>query len=125
MMGIYEIYCEKSGKRYIGSSKDVEQRWQSHLSSLRRKAHHNYYLQKAYIRYGEDNFVFTFLEEVYDEELLYEIEEKYIKKYNFNTLFNAMRKPGAVPKYNSRWMSYCAGKAAPKEGKKEEWAFGE
>jgi group I intron endonuclease len=125
MMGVYEIYCRKTGKRYIGSSKDIKKRWQSHLSSLKRKAHHNYYLQKSYLRYGEDNLVFSVLEEVKKIEDLYTIEEKYIKKFKFNRLFNAMRKPGAYPKKKSRWMSYCEGQTVQQEEQKEEWAFGD
>lgn len=124
-MGVYEIYCQKTGKRYIGSSKNIEQRWQSHLSNLRRKAHHNYKLQQAYIRYGENNFIFKTLEEVYDENLLYEIEEKHIKRYKFGNLFNALRKPGAVPSYKSRWMGYCESKKErKKEATQDEWVWG-
>jgi group I intron endonuclease len=121
MMGIYEIHCQKSGKKYIGSSKNIEKRWQSHLSNLRRKAHHNYKLQQAFIRYGEDNFTFQVLEEIYNEDLLYEIEEKYIKQYKFSNLFNAMRKPGAVPRYSSRWMDYCEQQKQKEEDTK--WGF--
>jgi group I intron endonuclease len=124
MQGVYEIYCSKSGKRYIGSSKDIEKRWESHLRGLRSGKHHNYYLQKAYYRYGEDNFVFSILKIVDDENDLYKVEEQFIKKFKFNKLFNAMRKPGAVPKKQSRWMQYCAGETSRKEKKKEEWAFG-
>jgi group I intron endonuclease len=108
MMGVYEIYCCKSGKRYIGSSQDIEKRWQSHLSNLQQRKHHNYYLQQAYIRYGEDNFKFKVLEEVFDKSVLFDIEEAYIKKYPFNRLFNALRKPGAVPRRQGRWSQFVA-----------------
>ncbi len=123
IMGVYEIYCMKSEKRYIGSSKDVEKRWEAHLNGLRNGKHHNYYLQKAYYRYGEENFVFSILEETNDIDLLYEIELIYINKFKFNRLFNVMRKPGEVPKRESRWMQHNSNKKK-KEEKKEEWAFG-
>lgn len=126
MQGIYEIYCSKSGKRYIGSSKNIEKRWESHLRGLRSGKHHNYYLQKAYYRYGEDNFVFNILKIVDNEKDLYMIEEQFIKKFKFNKLFNAMRKPGAIPKKKSRWMQYCEqNKRGKQNDKKDEWAWGE
>ena len=123
MQGVYEIYCSKSGKRYIGSSKDIDKRWEAHLRGLRAGKHHNYYLQKAYYRYGEDNFVFSLIEIVHDAADLYKTEEKYIKKFKFNKLFNVLRKPGAVPKRTSRWMQYCAGGGAQNGVKKEEDEF--
>lgn len=126
MQGIYEIYCSKSGKRYIGSSKNIEKRWESHLRGLRSGKHHNYYLQKAYYRYGEDNFVFNILKIVDNEKDLYMIEEQFIKKFKFSKLFNAMRKPGEIPKRKSRWMSFCEqNKRGKKDGRKEEWAWGD
>lgn len=125
MQGIYEIYSVKSGKRYIGSSKNINNRWNSHISALRRGDHHNYYLQQDYHRYGEDNFVFTVLKEVYKEEDLYMYEEQYINKFKFHRLYNSLRKPGDVPKRSSRWMSYCAQNKKKKEKKDEKWAWGE
>jgi len=121
MGGIYEIFCIKTGKRYIGSSKDMNKRWQSHLNSLRRGDHHNYYLQKDFLRYGEDNFIFSIIEIVEDETNLYKREELFINSFKFNRLYNSMRKPGEIPRYQSRWMQKCG----QDKRMKEEWAFGD
>ncbi len=124
-MGIYEIYNIKTGKRYIGSSKNIEQRWSSHMSGLRRGDHHNYYLQQDYRRYGEDSFVFSIIKEVPKEELLFEYEDIYIKKFKFHKLYNSLKKPGQVPRYNSRWMQYCEQNKSKKEETQDDWGWGE
>ena len=124
-MGIYEIYNIKTGKRYIGSSKNIESRWQSHISGLKRGDHHNYYLQKDYHRYGEDSFVFTVIKIVDSEDLLFEYEDIYIKKFKFSKLYNSLRKPGDIPKCKSRWMSYCEQDKRKKEDTKDDWGWGE
>ena len=105
--GIYEIYCIRNKKRYIGSSKDIERRWNDHTVSLESGTHHNRHLQKAWETYGESEFVFTILEEVKNSKQLFKQEEFYIKKFKFHTLFNIMRKPGAVPRKTSSWAKNC------------------
>ncbi len=122
MQGIYEIYSVRSGKRYIGSSKNIEARWQTHIRDLKNRCHHNYYLQQEYQRYGEDNLVFTVVHIVSDEEQLFDYELAYINKFQFSKLFNSLRKPGEVPKRNSRWMTHRENKIK-KEESKDEWAF--
>ncbi len=122
--GIYEIHCYKTGKRYIGSSKHIEKRWQSHISQLRKGRHHNWPLQKAYNTYGEDNLTFSIIKQIEDLEMLLEAEEFYIRSYSYNKLFNSARKPGFVPRYKSRWMQHCDFKR--KHGDEEdEYAWGE
>ncbi len=103
MMGVYEIYCTSSGKRYIGSSSDIHKRWEQHINSLKNNSHHNYYLQQAWKMYGEDNFVFCILDKVYDKKDLFKIEEKYIKKFKFYDLYNILKKPGYTPKRLGNW----------------------
>ena len=61
--GIYCIENLINHKKYIGQSVDIETRWRSHKSELRRNIHINDYLQKAWNKYGEDNFKFYILEE--------------------------------------------------------------
>ena len=119
--GIYQILCIPSGKRYIGSSKNIEKRWNSHISELNKGRHHNYFLQKAWILYGESNFIFSLIEEVKNEKDLFKIERRYIKKFNFQKLFNIMKEPGAVPKRESKWTKRCKKKKATEK----EFAWGE
>jgi group I intron endonuclease len=60
--GIYKITSIASGKIYIGCASNVRTRINGHLYDLRRNKHHNSYLQKAWIKYGEENFVFEIVE---------------------------------------------------------------
>jgi len=64
MKGIYKIVNKKNGKFYIGSSVDIETRWNTHKSRLRNGKHHSSKLQRSWIKYGEDNFDFIVLEEM-------------------------------------------------------------
>lgn len=55
--GIYKITCLPTGKVYIGSSRNIQQRWNEHRSQLSRAIHPNAYLQNAWNKYGEQSFV--------------------------------------------------------------------
>lgn len=120
--GIYEIYCLRNRKRYIGSSRDIEKRFNNHILSLDNGIHHNKYLQKAWDIYGENEFVFSILEAVEKQEDLFKKEEKYIKKFKFNSLFNIMRKPGAIPRRTSNWEKKR--KEKEKQQKEQEFVWG-
>ncbi len=60
--GIYKITSIASGKIYIGCASNVRTRINGHLYDLRRDKHYNSYLQRAWIKYGEENFVFEIVE---------------------------------------------------------------
>ena len=77
--GIYIIINKCNGKYYIGSSKDIYKRWNSHISDLRRKEHCNKHLQSAFNKYGEENFS-MFLIEKCELNLLLQKEEYWINK---------------------------------------------
>lgn len=70
LSGVYQIRNQISGNRYIGSTKNIRQRWIQHLSALRCGRHPNPHLQAAFNKYGEDAFVFSILEEIESENLL-------------------------------------------------------
>lgn len=76
--GIYQIINKINNKIYIGSSIDVEQRWNTHKRELRSKKHHNKNLQNAWHEYGEENFVFEIIELVEDTNQLIDKEQYYI-----------------------------------------------
>lgn len=96
LVGIYSIFNVVNGKKYIGSSKDIYNRWHEHLHLLRRNDSHNKHLQAAFNKYGEDNFVFNILEFCKEEER-FDREQYYINfmlpEYNFslNVLANSDR----------------------------------
>lgn len=81
--GIYAIYNRKSGKAYIGQSKDVERRKKEHLRVLRKGEHHNPYLQRAFNADGEESFEFITLE-LCPVEKLDEVEREYIARMQTN-----------------------------------------
>ena len=60
--GIYQIRNVKNNHRYIGSSKNLLQRYKFHFNALKRNKHQNPYLQAAYNKYGKENFMFEILE---------------------------------------------------------------
>lgn len=62
--GIYAIRNTVNGKIYIGSSKNIENRWVQHCSDLDCRKHHNRHLQYAWAKYGRESFSFEILEEV-------------------------------------------------------------
>lgn len=56
--GIYRIVHIESGKTYLGSSKNVHKRINSHRYNLRNNKHHSCHLQYAWNKHGEDAFIF-------------------------------------------------------------------
>lgn len=60
--GIYAICQRASGQVYVGSSKDIDKRWASHVRMLRRGNHHNAHLQHAWKKHGAQAFTFEVLE---------------------------------------------------------------
>lgn len=67
---IYKITNRINGKVYIGSTKNVKQRWAKHKALLRHNHHPNFHIQAAWNKYGEDSFVFEIVEECVPDELL-------------------------------------------------------
>lgn len=76
--GVYKITNITNGKFYIGSSKDIEQRFDEHKKKLKSNAHINPILQNSWNYYGEDKFKFEILEEC---ENYYEREQYYLDTF--------------------------------------------
>jgi group I intron endonuclease len=96
--GVYEIRHIDSGKRYVGSSCDVGQRWYAHRSKLRYSAHHSIRLQRSWSKYGESCFEFKLLLLCAPEDLaLYEqiaIDAYDAYRRGFNSAPHAYRSIG-------------------------------
>jgi group I intron endonuclease len=75
--GIYEIRNAANGKRYIGSSQNVNNRLANHFSALRHDHHDNQHLQRAFNKHGESNFKARVLQECSIDQLLI-IEQQYL-----------------------------------------------
>ena len=71
--GIYKIEDKETGQKYIGQSKDIENRFRSHCYVSE--------IDLAIATKGEDNFDFSIIEEL-SEDKLNEREEYWIEYYN-------------------------------------------
>jgi len=84
MIGIYKIMNKINGDSYYGSSINIEKRWHRHIGDLKNGKHHNIKLQRAWVKYCEDNFIFEIIEECNQKDILI-VEQKYLDlnpKYN-------------------------------------------
>jgi group I intron endonuclease len=90
MIGIYKITCTKNNKIYIGSSKNIKNRIHIHKKSLCNNNHRNKFLQNAWNKYGEINFLLEVVEECDIDNLLNREEywinttNSYLRDYGFN-----------------------------------------
>ena len=90
MCGVYMIKNKVNGKFYIGSSVDIAYRWARHKRQLRNGNHHSIHLQRAWDKYGEENFEFTVIEEC-SEDITFKREQYYLdlyKPYNNDVGYN-------------------------------------
>ena len=101
--GIYKIINIENKKVYVGSSVNLKSRKYEHYRNLKNNKHCNTYLQRAYNKYGKDNFKWEVLEYVeYNEDKsmlkknLLEREQHWInfldvcdRKKGYNILTNA------------------------------------
>lgn len=68
--GIYFIICRATGESYVGSSEDIDRRWSTHRSQLRRRIHHSKLLQQRWLEYGSAEFDFVIHEVIAVDGLL-------------------------------------------------------
>ncbi|GAB1795501.1 GIY-YIG nuclease family protein [Priestia megaterium] len=80
-VGIYMIKNKLNNKIYIGQSINLERRITAHIRDFNKGTHRNHYLQRAWDKYGEENFLFTILEYCETDELDKK-EMYYIKEFN-------------------------------------------
>lgn len=88
--GIYCIENLITHKKYIGQSKNIYRRWRDHKYYLRSNTHQNPHLQRAWNKYGEENFNFCIIEtcnliNLHDREIYYiELYNTTNEKYGYN-----------------------------------------
>ncbi len=98
--GIYKIVNKTNGKYYIGSSNNIHKRWEYHKQDLTKRKHHSPYLQRAWNKYGKDNFDFIIvLPNVSENDLLNE-EQKYLDNVNKLECYNTSMIAGKVEMTN-------------------------
>ena len=96
--GIYSIENLVNHKFYIGESTRIYGRWEDHISQLRGNRHGNIYLQRAWNKYGEENFKFSIVEICKPKQRLK--REKYWVKF-YDSFYNGynMNEGGENPQY--------------------------
>lgn len=87
--GVYGILNLFNDKIYIGSAAYIKNRFSWHYRALDNAKHHNVLLQRAWIKYGEDSFIFFVIERTED---LLEREQYWIDRFSshsYNLYFKA------------------------------------
>lgn len=107
MIGIYKITNKVNNKIYIGQSRDIQKRWKEHKLSCFNENVSDYESKKnkAFRKYGLDNFTFEIIEEI-EIEKLNEREIYWIEKLNsvsdgYNTS-NGGHAPNLKGEYHSQ-----------------------
>ena len=116
-IGIYRITNIKNGKYYIGSSKNIEQRWMQHKYLLNNEKHHSYKLQRDWKEFKEDSFKFEILDVLEDEKQLKEYEQYWLDtlepyKTGYNILKFAEEEKSEIQKWNDEhggFVFFCLG----------------
>lgn len=83
MIGVYKIQNQINGKCYIGQSRNIHKRWNTHRNAYKNPKDNRYDtpLYRAMRKYGIQHFDFTILEEC-DIESLNRLERQYITQYD-------------------------------------------
>lgn len=86
--GIYQIVNKVTGDLYIGSSCQLSTRKTTHFRNLKNGVNHCKILQRAYNKYGKENFEFTIIEYCV-KEVLIQREQFYLEQ--FKPKYNACK----------------------------------
>lgn len=89
--GIYMIVHTKSGKTYVGSSKNVLKRMSQHIVSLFNNKHHSYKLQNLFNQHGLGSFTFVMLQQCEIEDL-FTVEQHHIDSIPTRRRLNVNKK---------------------------------
>lgn len=119
--GVYSITNIKTGKVYIGSSKNINERWWRHKYDLKLNKHSNRHLQRSYNKYGENAFRFQVIEYCEESER-HSLEENYINAYKkHQEVYNIapVEKPPVVHMANELNGMYRGDVPSPNEIAKE------
>ena len=79
--GIYAITNKLNGKAYVGSSTDIEKRFNVHKALLKSGSHQSSKLQEDWNQYGADSFELVVLKEIEESINLVQIEQEFIDQY--------------------------------------------
>jgi group I intron endonuclease len=117
--GIYKIINKINGKYYIGSAVNIKERFTRHIRELKQNKHHNINLQRAWNKYGSNNFAFTILK-ICNKKTIRKFEQNILNrafKTNKKMLYNICGIVGGfdnrIGKKNHNWVE------VPSQRKKE------
>lgn len=79
---IYKIINLTNAKFYVGSTTKLKDRVRTHRRQLRRGTHHCPHLQRAWAKYGEQNFVFHVVATVDDPAELHLVEQQFLDEHH-------------------------------------------
>ena len=79
--GIYKIINVVNNKFYVGSAVDLKRRKTRHFSELRTGKHNNRHLQAAWVKYGEQSFIFVVVEELAQDADLLAAENRWLHEH--------------------------------------------
>ena len=102
--GIYKIWSVSNPyKIYIGSAVNIKDRWNRHLSELRKNKHGNRHMQHHFNKYGENDLVFSIIKYCEPKELLYQ-EQLFMDllKPQFNICSQAESRLGVLACFATR-----------------------
>lgn len=103
--GIYQITHKSSGKKYIGSTNNINHRRLDHLRDLRNNRHCNPHLQNTWNKYGENDFVFQIIE-ITTTSTQFIREQWYLdNKIDWNNDFNSNKSASLSPGTKGKSMS--------------------
>lgn len=77
---VYQIKNKVNNKVYIGSTSNLNKRWDTHRRRLNNNKHHSNYLQNAWNKYGEGCFVFEILETLQSKKEMLDSEQRWLDK---------------------------------------------
>lgn len=89
--GIYGIVNLFNDKIYVGSASRIKDRFSWHYRALEIYKHHNILLQRAWVKYGSESFIFFVIERTDNINLL-EREQYWLERFSshsYNLYFKA------------------------------------
>lgn len=130
--GVYFIKDLVNGMYYVGSSKDLSKRLETHMKQLSNGTHFNSHLQNCFNKHGEENFVFKVFMRVdmidgFDPKVLCGFEEDLIdilggleggKLFNFKTPESFKFSEELKRKISA----LCSGEKNGNYGKRHKWS---
>ena len=98
---VYSIENKINGKCYIGSTVNPCARWSKHKGDLNNKKHHSFVLQRAWDKYGENNFIFKILLQC-DKKDKIDYENRCMAMQSYNILKTARESFVFTPEVRSK-----------------------